>query len=113
MDTRSDGREVLVRYKLPVVVIVMNNGGVYGGDRRPASEKANAFASDPAPTAFVPNIKYEMLMGAFGGKGYVASTVDELAKVCKDAFAAREPALINVIIDPFAGTESGQLHGMN
>ena len=49
------------RYKLPVVVVVMNNGGIYGGDRRTralsdAAVKGAAkggFGSDPAPTAFV------------------------------------------------------------
>ena len=51
----------LIRYKLPVVVVVMNNGGIYGGDRRTqALAKAalsgaagGGFGSDPAPTAFV------------------------------------------------------------
>ena len=50
-----------LRYKLPVVVVVMNNGGIYGGDRRTqvltdAAVKGAAkggFSSDPAPTAFV------------------------------------------------------------
>ena len=49
------------RYKLPVVVIVMNNGGIYGGDRRPEPLRAAAkqgasqggFTADPIPTAFV------------------------------------------------------------
>ncbi len=53
------------RYKLPVVVIVLNNGGIYGGDRRPsalqqaaASGAADAgFAADPVPTAFVPDAR--------------------------------------------------------
>ncbi len=49
------------RYKLPIIVIVMNNGGIYGGDRRerPLIEAAAqgaaraGFGSDPPPTAFV------------------------------------------------------------
>lgn len=49
------------RYKLPVVVIVMNNGGIYGGDRRQQELKGAArkgaeaagFLNDPIPTAFV------------------------------------------------------------
>lgn len=49
------------RYKLPVIVCVMNNGGIYGGDRREAAlaqaatqgAEAGGFAADPAPTSFV------------------------------------------------------------
>ena len=53
--------ETMVRYKLPVVVVVMNNGGIYGGDRRSGVLAAAAgrgaagagFGADPSPTAFV------------------------------------------------------------
>lgn len=45
--------QVLVRYNLPVVVIVFNNSGIYGGDRREGSELGGPFKSDPAPTDFV------------------------------------------------------------
>lgn len=49
------------RFKLPIVVIVMNNGGIYGGDRREsalaraadAGAAAGGFGSDLPPTAFV------------------------------------------------------------
>lgn len=49
------------RYNLPVVIIVMNNNGIYGGDRRQQELKAAAhkgataagFGSDPIPTSFV------------------------------------------------------------
>jgi 2-hydroxyacyl-CoA lyase 1 len=49
------------RYKLPVVIIVLNNNGIYGGDRRPAPLQQAAaagashggFSADPVPTAFV------------------------------------------------------------
>ena len=45
---------------------MLNNGGIYGGDRRPsalqqaaASGAAHAgFASDPVPTAFVPDARW-------------------------------------------------------
>lgn len=63
--------QTLIRYKLPVVVIVFNNDGVYGGDRRSPEEITGPFQDDPAPTSFVPGAAYHTLIEAFGGKGYL------------------------------------------
>jgi len=54
------------RYRFPVVVLVMNNAGIYGGDRRQdalataaqTGMQAGGFGSDPAPTAFVPHARW-------------------------------------------------------
>ncbi|XP_050228914.1 2-hydroxyacyl-CoA lyase [Mercurialis annua] len=105
--------ETLVRYQLPVVVIVFNNGGVYGGDRRSPEELAGPFKDDPAPTSFVPGAAYHVLIEAFGGKGYLVATPDELKSALSESFSARKPAVINVIIDPYAGSESGRLQHKN
>ncbi|XP_062003149.1 2-hydroxyacyl-CoA lyase [Rosa rugosa] len=105
--------ETLVRYQLPVVVIVFNNGGVYGGDRRSPDEINGPYKDDPAPTSFVPSAAYHTLIEAFGGKGYLAGTPEELKSALAESFAARKPAVINVIIDPYAGSESGRLQHKN
>lgn len=105
--------ETLVRYQLPVVVIVFNNGGVYGGDRRSAEEKHGPHKEDPAPTSFVPNAGYHTMMEAFGGKGYLVGTPDELKSALSESFSARKPAVINVTIDPYAGSESGRMQHKN
>ncbi|KAJ6707458.1 2-HYDROXYACYL-COA LYASE 1 [Salix viminalis] len=105
--------ETLVRYQLPVVVIVFNNGGVYGGDRRNPEEIAGPFKDDPAPTSFVPGAAYHVLIEAFGGKGYLVGTPDELKSALSESFSARKPAVINVIIDPYAGAESGRMQHKN
>ena len=105
--------QTVVRYGFPIVVIVFNNGGVYGGDRRSAEEKEGPHSNDPAPTSFVPDARYDLLIEAFGGKGYLASTPSELEHALKASFTARKPAVINVILDPFAGTESGRMHHRN
>ncbi|XP_039125955.1 2-hydroxyacyl-CoA lyase [Dioscorea cayenensis subsp. rotundata] len=105
--------ETLVRYQLPVVVIVFNNGGVYGGDRRNPEEITGPHKDDPAPTSFVPDAAYHTLIEAFGGKGYIVATPDELKSALTESFAARKPAVINVIIDPYAGAESGRLQHKN
>ncbi|MCO5553954.1 hypothetical protein L7F22_007480 [Adiantum nelumboides] len=105
--------ETIVRYELPIIIIVFNNGGVYGGDRRNPEDVDGPHKADPAPTSFVPGAKYHAVMEAFGGKGYCASTPQELQDAVKESFAARMPALINVVVDPFAGSESGRMHHRN
>ncbi|KAL8538088.1 hypothetical protein ACS0TY_000150 [Phlomoides rotata] len=105
--------ETLVRYQLPVVVIVFNNGGVYGGDRRNPDEITGPYKDDPAPTSFVPGAAYHLLLEAFGGKGYLAATPDELKSALDESFSARKPTVINVTIDPYAGAESGRMQHKN
>ncbi|KAG5528029.1 hypothetical protein RHGRI_028833 [Rhododendron griersonianum] len=109
----SARRSTLVRYQLPVVVIVFNNGGVYGGDRRSPEEITGTFKDDPAPTSFVPGAAYHLLIEAFGGKGYLVGTPNELKSALTESFAARKPAVVNVTIDPYAGAESGRLQHKN
>ncbi|CAA6665440.1 unnamed protein product [Spirodela intermedia] len=105
--------ETLVRYQLPVVVIVFNNGGVYGGDRRNPEEVTGPYREDPAPTSFVPGAAYHTLMEAFGGSGYLVGTPEELKSALAESFSARKPAVINVTIDPYAGSESGRMQHKN
>ncbi|KAG5528030.1 hypothetical protein RHGRI_028834 [Rhododendron griersonianum] len=103
----------LIRYQLPVVVIVFNNGGVYGGDRRSPEEITGPFKDDPAPTSYVLGAAYHLLIEAFGGKGYLVGTPDELKSALTESFAARKPVVINVTIDPYAGAKSGRLQHKN
>jgi 2-hydroxyacyl-CoA lyase 1 len=52
-------------------------------------------------------------MEAFGGKGYLVGNPEELKAALKESFAARKPAVINVTIDPYAGSESGRMGHRN
>ena len=99
--------ETICRYHLPVVTVVFNNGGVYKGD------EVNTHSADPAPTVLLHSSRYDKLIAAFGGTGYQADTPDELGHALRAALKAGEPALINAVIDPTAGTESGHLAAMN
>jgi len=55
------------------VVIIMNNSGIYGGDRRQQQlreaahkgAKAAGFGDDPEPTSFVPDAKYAIAATLF------------------------------------------------
>ncbi|MGA2999581.1 oxalyl-CoA decarboxylase [Bradyrhizobium sp.] len=96
--------ETICRYKLPIVILVFNNGGIYHGD---------AIGAEPSPTGFIPNARYDKLIEAFGGVAYHVEDTPSLTKALTDALAAGKPALINVVIDPTAGTESGHIQKLN
>ncbi len=99
--------ETICRYHLPIVTIVFNNGGIYKGDEQ------NTNSDDPAPTVLLHSSRYDKLIAAFGGTGYQADTPDELGHALHAALTDGRPALINAMIDPAAGTESGHLASMN
>ena len=99
--------ETICRYNLPVCVVVFNNNGVYKGT------DVNPRGGDVAPTAFVKNARYEMMMQAFGGVGVVARTPEELTQAMTEALASGRPTLVNAIIDETAGTESGRITSLN
>ncbi len=100
--------ETICRYRLPVVVLVFNNGGVYRGD-----DINRGGGSDPAPTVLMAQAHYEKLIEAFGGAGYHAADPQTLARTAAAALASGKPALINCVIDPKAGTESGHIGNLN
>ena len=60
-----------------------------------------------------PNARYDKMIEAFGGVGYNAEDKASLAKALTEALAAKRPALINCVIDPAAGTESGHITNLN
>lgn len=99
--------ETICRYNLPVCVVVFNNNGVYKGT------DVNPAGNDPAPTQFVKDARYEMMMQAFGGVGVRAATPDELRRAMDEAVSSGRPTLINAIIDENAGTESGRITSLN
>ena len=99
--------ETICRYRLPVVTIVLNNGGVYRGDG------VNTVSADPSPTTLMPRARHDRLIEAFGGKGYQATTPDQLTIALTGALMSGGPALIDCVIDPSDGTESGHLTHLN
>jgi oxalyl-CoA decarboxylase len=99
--------ETICRYRLPVVVVVFNNGGVYRGD------DVNTVSTDPSPTTLMLNARHERLIEAFGGKGYQATTPAQLTIALTGALKSGGPALIDCVIDPADGTESGHLTHLN
>ncbi|MDT5232574.1 MAG: oxalyl-CoA decarboxylase [Mycobacterium sp.] len=99
--------ETICRYRLPVVVIVLNNGGVYRGDG------VNPASADPSPTTLMLNARHDRLIEAFGGKGYQATTPAQLTIALTGALMSGGPALIDCVINPTDGAESGHLTHLN
>src|SRR4030088_3316597 len=100
--------ETICRYNLPVCVVVFNNNGIYRGtDVNPTG------GADVAPTVFVKDSRYDKMMEAFGGVGVNATTPDELKRAVNQAMDSGKPTLINAVIDPAAGSESGRIGTLN
>ena len=103
--------ETICRYRLPVTVVILNNGGVYRGDERTAA--AAAVNTDPAPTVLSAQAHHELIAEAFGGKGYHVTTPAELRAALAESLASNGASLIDCVLDPSAGVESGHLASLN
>ena len=99
--------ETICRYNLPVTVVIFNNNGIYRGT------DVDPTGRDPATTVFVSDSRYDKMMEAFGGVGYHVTTPDELSRAVNEAMDSGKPCLINAVIDPAAGSESGNIGSLN
>jgi oxalyl-CoA decarboxylase len=100
--------ETICRYRLPIVTVVFNNGGIYRGDG-----VNHGGGADPAPTVLMKDARYDKLIEAFGGVGHHVVDPQGLAKALTEALASGNPTLINCAIDPATGTESGHIGNLN
>jgi oxalyl-CoA decarboxylase len=100
--------ETICRYGLPVCIVVFNNDGIYRG-----TDVNAGGGSDPATTVFVKGSRYDKIIEAFGGVGVNVTTPDELKRAVDAAMDSGKPTLINAVIDPAAGSESGRIGNLN
>lgn len=98
----------ICRFRLPVTVVIFNNGGIYNGVGRNLSKDG-----DPAPTTLDINARYDKLGEAFGADTYYVKTPAELSDALKAAVASKRPALIDVQLAADAGKESGHIGYLN
>ena len=87
--------EVACRYGLPITFIVVNNNGIGGGPTELDRENI-------PPGSFMPNARYEMIIEAFGGKGYYVTELAELDSTLRKAVDDPTPSIVNIMIDPKA-----------
>uniref|UniRef100_A0A667ZMN0 2-hydroxyacyl-CoA lyase n=1 Tax=Myripristis murdjan TaxID=586833 RepID=A0A667ZMN0_9TELE len=94
--------ETMCRYNLPVIIIVVNNNGIYSGYE--AADNGTIFLMsflEAPPVTLLPEARYDEVMTAFGGRGFLVRTVEELRSALKLSLSDWErPSLLNVLIDP-------------
>ncbi len=96
------------RFKLPLTVVIFNNGGIYNGVGVPMDK-----TSDPAPTTLDIHARYDKLGEAFGAQTYYVQTPDELGKALTEAVASGRTCLIDVQLGADSGKESGHIGYLN
>ena len=95
--------EVACRYGLPITFIVVNNNGIGGGPTELDRENI-------PPGSFMPNARYEMIIEAFGGKGYYVTELAELDSTLRKAVDDPTPSIVNIMIDPKAQRKPQQFN---
>ncbi|XP_067127494.1 2-hydroxyacyl-CoA lyase 1 isoform X2 [Centruroides vittatus] len=97
--------ETINRFKLPVIIIIINNNGIYNGLdleswKMLEEEKVDVGLSIP-PNSLLPSARYENIAKMFGGKGFYTSTPKELKEALEESLKTiDQPCIINVAIDP-------------
>jgi 2-hydroxyacyl-CoA lyase 1 len=86
--------ETLVRYNLPVKIVVLNNGGI--GPGMPEIPENPMF--NLKPNALIYGARYDKVMEAFGGKGLFVKEPKDIRKALDEAMAFPGPALVNVVL---------------
>ena len=94
--------ETACRYKLPVKVVVLNNGGIGRGIAELPDPK------EIPPFALTVGARYDLMMEAFGGKGFYVEDPKDLRGALDAAMEHDGPALVNVLLDPQAGRKPQQ-----
>jgi thiamine pyrophosphate-dependent acetolactate synthase large subunit-like protein len=89
--------ETACRYRLPIKVVVLNNGGIGSGIAE--------FPTDGPlpPRVLTIDARYDRMMEAFGGKGWFVEDPKDLRGALDAAMEFDGPALVNVKLHHAAG----------
>lgn len=97
--------ETAVRAKLPVIILVINNNGIYHGLDEKEFESSRENGTLPS-TALLPDTRYDLISVAFGGKGWLVKNRVELAGALKEALDCKDQTcVINIMIAPGGRTK--------
>lgn len=116
--------ETMARYRIPALIFVMNNSGIYHGDTKTedawkvlqeqtvandtkssgsSSASGNEEKKGLRSTSLLYETRYEMLATMCGGKGYFVRSEEELERATREGFQNDVPTVVNVIIEPGVG----------
>ncbi|MFI1989473.1 acetolactate synthase [Actinoplanes sp. NPDC020271] len=87
--------ESLARQRLPVVIVVGNNG-MWGLEKHPM----RAMYGFDVAADLQPGLRYDDVVRALGGAGETVTRADGLGPALRRAFDAGVPYLVNVLTDP-------------
>jgi acetolactate synthase-1/2/3 large subunit len=87
--------DTLVRHKLPVTIVVGNNG-IWGLEKHPMQ---SLYGYDVAAD-LDQDTRYDLILEAFGGAGETVEKASELPDAFDRASNSGVPYLLNVLTDP-------------
>jgi acetolactate synthase-1/2/3 large subunit len=87
--------ESLVRQRLPVVIVLGNNG-IWGLEKHPM----RAMYGYDVAADLQPGLRYDGVVTALGGAGEIVTKSADLGPALERAFASGVPYLVNVLTDP-------------
>jgi thiamine pyrophosphate-dependent acetolactate synthase large subunit-like protein len=90
---------------MPVVIIVINNGGIYmGAEAASTADMRSRIDSTPVTSlSSASSARYELIAEAFGGKGFFVTQPHEVQPALAAALKLNTPSIINIIINANAG----------
>ncbi|KAJ2895979.1 hypothetical protein GGI21_005086 [Coemansia aciculifera] len=92
--------ETAVRANLPLVIIVINNSGIYFGLDKDEYEERVRSGVDVPSTALTPEVRYELIAEAVGARGVLVRTPEDLGVAVEEALESHGLTLINCLIAP-------------
>lgn len=115
--------ETMQRHKMPILIYVMNNSGVYHGDtanvkdwellqKQTTSDEAGLDVAGEKKglrsTSLWYETRYEKLAEMVGGRGFFVRTEEELANATTESFQEQEKVcVVNVVVEPGIGQSIG------
>ncbi|KAH1563004.1 hypothetical protein KXX17_004290 [Aspergillus fumigatus] len=115
--------ETMARYRIPALIFVVNNSGIYHGDSASESSwkelQAQTAANDTKSdgrddgkkglrsTSLLYETRYEQFGPMCGGKGYFVRSEEELETATREGFLSDTVTVVNVIVEPGIGKKVG------